>query len=111
MPVVRVTQRVGFVAVQGAASECRASLGNRWPEAKSVVSYHPSVLPCGRSCPSFCDAFDWESSEVRERSRWFVFMTVVFLFRSLEKNCGDWCVAPIGQVVVFAHLDVHRVVG
>jgi hypothetical protein len=38
-------------------------------------------------------------------------MTVVFLFRSLEKNCGDWCVALIGQVVVFAHLDVHRVVG
>ena len=82
-----------------------------WPEAKGVASHHPSVLPCGRSCPPFCDEFNLESSEVRARSRWFVFMTVVFFFRSLKKNCGDWCSALIGQFVVFAHLDVHLVVG
>jgi hypothetical protein len=39
-------------------------------------------------------------------------MNVVFSFHSLGKKiCGDWCSALIGQVVVFAHLDVHRVVG
>ena len=112
LPVVRVTQRVWVRrCAEGTASEGRASLGNRWPEAKGVASHHPSVLSCGRSCPSFCDEFNLESSEVRARSRWFVFMTVVFFFRSLKKNCGDWCSALIGQVVVFAHLDVHRVVG
>ena len=79
LPVLRVTQRVWVRrCAEGTATECRASLGNRWPEAKGVASHHPSVLPCGRFCPSFCDEFNLESSEVRARSRWFVFMTVVF---------------------------------
>ena len=46
LPVVRVTQRVWVRrCAEGTATECRASLGNRWPEAKGVASHHPSVLP------------------------------------------------------------------